>query len=421
MKVKDFFTKQINNLDNNITMYVCGPTVYNDPHIGNMRPVVIFDVLNRTSSLKGVVKYAHNITDIDDKIILKSKELNITEKELAEKYEKEYINLLEKLNIKKPDFMPRVTDNIDGIISFVKDMLKNKFAYEINGSVYFSIKSIENYGKKGNLSMDQLLDQDNGKITDKRNSKDFVIWKKTNIGINYDSPWGKGRPGWHTECSYLIKNLFGDNGISIHGGGIDLRFPHHINEMAQYESLTKNEMAKNWMYVGHVNMNSTKMSKSLGNIISAKDFINEYGANTLRMMLISIDYSKPLDLTEEVINNAQKSLDKIKNSLIKAMVQLSLNLDNSIEDTKPSQEFVNCLENNLDIPSAITYIYKLVKKLNQDNNHRKGSLVEEIIANMKLLGFSFEVNFNELKEQIKFLKENNDYNSLDKIKMELII
>ncbi len=420
MKVKDFFTKELNVIDKSATMYVCGPTVYDDPHIGNIRSVVVFDVLNRVLLLEGKVKYVHNITDIDDKIILKAKELNISEKEVSQKYEKEYISLLKKLNIIMPNNMPKVTDNIDGIISFINEMIKKKFAYEVNGSVYFSIKSIENYGNKGNLLIDQLID--NEKNNDKKNNKDFVIWKKTTEGLNFDSPWGKGRPGWHTECSFFVKDIFGNKGISIHGGGIDLKFPHHINEMAQYEACTKNELAKNWMYVGHVNVDSTKMSKSIGNVVKAKEFIDKYNANVLRMLLISIDYSKPIDLNENVISNAEKSLLKIKNSITKAMVNLSLNSNSSINEKKPSKEMIDLLKNNLDIPSAITFIYKIVKELNQeDSNKRKENLVEEIIANMKLLGFSFKINFNSLKEKVKNAKENSDYQTLDNLKKELIL
>ena len=419
MKVKDFFTKETNIIKENITMYVCGPTVYDEPHIGNIRPVVIFDILNRVLSLNHKVSYAHNITDVDDKIILKAKELNISEKELTVKNEKIYLSILKEMNIIKPTYIPRVTDEIEGIILFIKEMINKGFAYEKNGSVYFSIKNIENYGKKVNLSLDHLKDTNYN--DDKKNNKDFAIWKKTTEGLNYDSPWGKGRPGWHTECSYLVKKIFGEKGITIHGGGIDLRFPHHINEMALYEAITKNEMAENWIYVGHVNIDSEKMSKSLGNIIKAKSFIDEYGSNTLRMMLISIDYGKPLDITENVIENAKKSLQKIKNSIVKALVGLSLNSKTLLKESVPSKEVIDFLEDDLKIPSAITYIYKLVKELNQQNcEKRKEYLVEKIIANMKLLGFSFNVNFNILKDKIKEAKENNNYELLDELKKEVI-
>ena len=260
MKLIDFFSKQNKNFDKNISLYVCGPTVYNSPHIGNMRPIIIFDIFNRVASLSSKVTFVHNITDVDDKIINRSIELGLTEKEVSEKYEKEYMKLLSSLNILKPTYMPRVTEHIDGMIDFISVLINKGFAYENNGSVYFEISKLSSYGKQSGINLEKLIKITNSE--NKKNPKDFSLWKKTKIGIKWSSPWGDGRPGWHTECAYFVQKIFGNNGIDIHGGGIDLKFPHHINEIAQYESYTNSKMSKVWFYVGHLTIDLIKMSKS---------------------------------------------------------------------------------------------------------------------------------------------------------------
>ena len=417
MKVKDFYTKQDQKLGKDINLYVCGPTVYDSPHIGNMRPVVIFDIFNRVASRKSNINYVHNITDIDDKIINKSQELNVSEKDISNKYANEYYELLDLMNIVKPDHMPKVTQYMHEIIHFIKELIEDGLAYESNGSVYFSVNKWEKYGEKANLSLDQLEDKE--KNSDKQNSKDFSLWKSTKTGVKFKSPWGEGRPGWHTECAFFIKKFFGNEGVTVHGGGIDLRFPHHVNEMAQYEANTGKELSKNWIYVGHINFDSKKMSKSLGNIFLAKDFIDKYGTDILRMVLISKYYAKPIDLTDLVIKNAKNSLEKIKNSLKKAMVAIST-MDKDVGEGEPSKQLVEHLENNLDTSSAITFLFSLVKELNIETELiRKEELVGEIIANLKLLGFDYGTNFNSIRLKIKQAKEDHNFKELDKLKEEL--
>ena len=417
MKVKDFYTKQDRILGTNINLYVCGPTVYNSPHIGNMRPVIIFDIFNRVASRKANINYVQNITDIEDKIIAKAKELGISEKEVTSKYEEEYYNLLDKLNIKKPNHMPKVTPNIYEMIHFIKDLIDDGYAYPSNGSVYFSVNSWEKYGKKANISLDQL--ENNEDNVDKHDVKDFTLWKSTKEGMKFKSPWGEGRPGWHTECAFFVKKYFGNDGVDIHGGGMDLRFPHHVNEMAQYEAYTGKDLSKNWLYVGHINFESKKMSKSLGNIFLAKDFIEQYGSDVLRMVMLLKEYTKPIDLTDLVIKNAISSLSKIKNSLVKAMVSISTS-GNELKEHEPSDQVVQFLENNIDTTSAITYIFSLVKQLNTEKNlNRKEDLVGIITANLQLLGFDYGNNFNLLRDQIKEAKENHNFKELDRLKEEL--
>ncbi len=418
MKLIDFYTKQNIELNKDINMYVCGPTVYSDPHIGNMRPIITFDVLNRLASLEGNVNFVHNITDVDDKIIAKAKELGISEKEVSEKYEAEYLKLLEQVNVKTPTHMPKVMDNIESMISFIEKMVQEGNAYESNGSVYFSIKDFDNYGKLLASELDNIIEIEEN--ADKEDPRDFALWKKTEEGVSWDSPWGKGRPGWHTECSYFINKYFGENGLDVHGGGIDLKFPHHINEAAQYEACCKvEETSKVWSYVGHLFFDDEKMSKSVGNIVSAKEFINEHGAETLRMVMLQTSMLKPIDLSDDVINNANKLVEKIRNAIVKAFITLATESDYTYSDSKPSEEFIAILGNNLDTVNSITYVLEQIKTINSGivGNEK---ILEELISNLTILGFEYDIKFNEVKEKIKEAKENSDYETLDKLREEII-
>lgn len=418
MKLKDFYSKQDIELNNDVNMYVCGPTVYSEPHIGNMRPIIIFDILNKVLSMKGNVNFVHNITDVDDKIINKAIEEGVSESEISTRYTDSYISLLEQLNIKTPTSMPKVTDHIEGIINFIVELINNNNAYEVNGSVYFSVDSYPNYGNLLGVDINEFNDGEENK--DKRNPKDFALWKNTSVGINWSSPWGDGRPGWHTECAYFIKESFGSKGLDIHGGGIDLKFPHHINEASQFEcSCSINSTSKVWSYVGHINLGDTKMSKSLGNIISAKDFIKEHGALTLRMVMLQTSMLNPISLTDDVINNASKSVNKIRNSLIKSFINLSIEGSYTYKESQPSIDVIKCLENDLDYVGAITYINEQIKIINSGilgNEH----VLEELISNLSILGFEFEINYNTLRDKIKEAKDTSDYESLDKYRKEII-
>lgn len=418
MKIKDFYSKQNILLNNDINMYVCGPTVYNEPHIGNMRPIIIYDILHRLALLNGNVTFVHNITDVDDKIIDKAIELGVSEKEISEKYTKQYIELLNKLNILTPTHMPKVTENIEGIISFIESLIKKGNAYESNGSVYFSVYQFENYANLLNSSLDDLIEVEENE--DKKNSKDFALWKKTNKGVKWDSPWGEGRPGWHTECAFFIKKYFGENGLDVHGGGIDLKFPHHINEMAQYEcSCSKEHTSKVWSYVGHINLGEDKMSKSLGNIISANEFIDQHGSKTLRMIMLQTGILNPISLTDDVINNSKKLLTKIENALTKGLINLAIETEFILEDVEPSINFVEILNNDLDVVNSLTFILEQVKKINSGILGNEKTLME-LISNLKLIGFEYEINFNDFRNNIKDAKEKSLYDELDKLRKEII-
>ncbi len=418
MKLTDFYTKQKIELKDNINMYVCGPTVYSDPHIGNMRPIIVFDILNKLVSLESNVTFIHNITDVDDKIIAKAIELGVSEKEVATKYTNEYLELLQKLNIKTPTHMPNVTDNIEGIVDFISKLVEKGNAYESNGSVYFSTSSYENYGHTVKSDLDNVLEIEEN--SDKRNPKDFALWKKTEEGIKWNSPWGEGRPGWHTECSYFIQKYFGEKNLDIHGGGIDLKFPHHINEMAQYETCCNVEKtSKVWSYVGHINFGDEKMSKSLGNIISAKEFIEQYGADTLRMVMLQTSMLNPINLNEDVILNAEKLVAKIKNAIKKALIKLAFETEFKIEEAKPTEEFINILLDDLNLPNALTSILEQVKKVNSITEENQNTL-NELLANLELLGFKFEINFNEVRDELKKAKQESNYEVVDQLREEII-
>ncbi|MDE7095666.1 MAG: cysteine--tRNA ligase, partial [Anaeroplasmataceae bacterium] len=251
-----------------VNMYVCGPTVYNHIHIGNARPVVFYDMMKNYLKYLGYdVQYASNITDVDDKIINQAIAEGKTEKEVAGFYEKCYFEAVEKLGSTKPDFIPHATEYIDEMISFIEELIKEGYAYEVDGDVFFRVKKIENYGCLSNQVSEDLEQGARISINEKKeNPLDFSLWKKTEVGIKWKSPFGEGRPGWHTECVVMNHKLFG-NQIDIHGGGMDLKFPHHENEIAQNEALYHNSLAKYWMHVGRLEFEGQKMSKSLHNVI----------------------------------------------------------------------------------------------------------------------------------------------------------
>lgn len=412
MELIDFYTKEKYSFKEKMNAYVCGPTVYNDAHIGNIRPILVFDILNRNSNLNVI----HNITDIDDKIIAKALELKISENDLSKKYEMAYQKLLKDLNIVIPNEMPKVTDHIEGMIKFINRLIKNENAYVINGSVYFSVNKLENYGKFANLKLDTLIDEEN--LEEKRDTKDFAIWKSTKIGQNFESPWGKGRPGWHTECSFFIENFFGEKGIDIHGGGIDLKFPHHVNEIAQFEAYHNKKINNKWLYVGHITMNNEKMSKSLGNVIYAKDFIKEHGYDVLRHLLLSVQYLKPINVNNDTIFNSVNAMNKIKNVIIKTLLN---NSEEVVLNPKATIASIKALNDNLNTAEVFTNIFKQVKIVNgTSNKQERNSALNYLIGDLSLLGIEYKLRFNELKDKIILAKKEKNYTLLDKYRKEVL-
>lgn len=355
--------------ENEVSMYVCGPTVYNHAHIGNARPIVVFDTLRRTFEALGYkVKFVSNFTDVDDKIINKAIEEGVSEKEIAERYIDAYNAVRNSLNIIPIDVTPRVTETMDEIIDFIDKLVKGGNAYIADGDVYFSVESDPKYGELSHQKLDDLNAGARVEVGDlKKNPLDFALWKKTDKGIKWDSPWGEGRPGWHTECVVMIGKEFGGNMIDIHGGGKDLKFPHHENEMAQSECVNHHHLANYWIHNGMLETKGGKMSKSLGNTTWAKDVIAENGSNLVRWFLLSAKYRDSLIYDDETFNAAKTELNKIETALKQAEVKVQTNHQTFSDDYNEEKykEFLDQMADDLNTPNAYMVIYDTVKLLNQ--------------------------------------------------------
>ena len=350
-----------------VSMYVCGPTVYNYAHIGNARPMVVFDVLKRLFEAEGyTVKYVSNFTDVDDKIINKAIEENTTESVIANRYIDAYQAVRKELNTELPDITPRVTETMDAIIKFIDELVQSGHAYNVDGDVYFSVESVPTYGEISHQKLEQL--EAGARVEEnsaKRNPYDFALWKKTDKGIKWDSPWGQGRPGWHTECVVMINNNLGEM-IDIHGGGMDLRFPHHENEAAQQEALHGNALANYWINNAMININGDKMSKSLGNVIWAKDVVEKLGTNLTRWLMSSVHYRKELNFSDETIETARKELSRVLLPLKQADIKAGLagiTLSDAY-DEESYRHFLDQLDDDMNTPNAYEVIFNTVKQLN---------------------------------------------------------
>ena len=386
--------------EGHVSMYVCGPTVYNYAHIGNARPMVVFDVLKRLFEAEGyTVTYVSNFTDVDDKIINRAIEENTTEAVIAQRYIDAYQALRVQLNTQIPDITPRVTETTDEIIAFIQEMVNNGSAYvSENGDVYFSVEADERYGEISHQNLDMLeagarIDVNQGK----KNPYDFALWKKTDKGIQWDSPWGKGRPGWHTECVVMINKNLGEI-IDIHGGGMDLKFPHHENEAAQQECTHHNALANYWVHNAMINIDGQKMSKSLGNTLWAKDIIDQLGTGLTRWLMSSVHYRKELNFSEETVETARKELEKVLNPLKQADIRISL-AQAEVTDEKDEESFrsfLDQLDDDLNTPNAYTVIFETVKKLNQSLRVREidyasvNRIRNAVTAMLDVLGINVE-------------------------------
>ena len=352
-----------------VSMYVCGPTVYNHAHIGNARPIVVFDTLRRTMEALGYkVKFVSNFTDVDDKIINKALEEGVSEKEIADRYIKAYNDVRNSLNIIPLDVTPRVTETMDEIIEFIDQLVQKGNAYVVDGDVYFSVESDPMYGELSHQKLDDLNAGARVETNDmKKNPLDFALWKKTDKGIKWDSPWGEGRPGWHTECVVMIGKEFNRGLIDIHGGGKDLKFPHHENEMAQSECCNGHRLANYWVHNGMLETKGGKMSKSLGNTQWAKDVIAEHGPNLVRWFLLSGKYRDSLIYDDETFNAAKTELGKIETALKQVEVKSQtegVELTDAFNKEK-YDEFLNQMADDLNTPNAYMVIFDTLKLLNQ--------------------------------------------------------
>ena len=402
--------------ENEVSMYVCGPTVYDYVHVGNLRPVVVFDVLHRFLQYIGYkVTYVSNYTDVDDKIIKKSQETGKSESEITNFYIEEFEKDLKNINSIKPDITPRVTEYMPQIIKFIDDLVKSGAAYVIDGDVYFRVNKIESYGQLSNTKIDDLLV---GARIDENSKKecplDFTLWKKTEVGIKWDSPWSCGRPGWHTECVVMINSLFDKGQIDIHGGGFDLKFPHHENEIAQSQAYNGDSIANMWMHNGFININNQKMSKSLGNVFTAHEAINKFGAMPVRLLLISTHYRAPVNFADEMLASNVKELTKLQTAYKQLTVKLqlcgkTLNNDEKALNINP---FLEALADDLNTSNALAYLFSVIKETNQilrtpqfdvELGYQKFLEIKDMLY---ILGL--DINYIVLNEEDK--KLYNEYN-----------
>ena len=350
-----------------VKMYVCGPTVYDNVHIGNVRPVVVFDTLRRTFEELGYkVKYVSNYTDVDDKIIKRSNELHVSEKELTDEMIAAYNDIRHKLNAADLYKTPRVTETMNEIIGFIDKMVDNGSAYQKDGDVYFRTSSVKDYGSLSNQNIDDL--QVGARIEEndlKESPLDFALWKKTDQGIKWQTRYSLGRPGWHTECVVMINKELGSL-IDIHGGGKDLKFPHHENERAQSMAVNNSELANYWMHSGMIDINGVKMSKSLGNFITAKDILSKVDPMVLRWFLLATQYRDDVNVSDEIIESSKIELNKILQAYKNAKVKLEVNgiVEDGL-DYELYKRFMEAMEDDLNTPNAYAVIFEIVKLINQ--------------------------------------------------------
>ncbi|MBQ1566291.1 MAG: cysteine--tRNA ligase [Erysipelotrichaceae bacterium] len=418
-----------------VSMYVCGPTVYNHAHIGNARPIVVFDTLRRTFEALGYkVKFVSNFTDVDDKIINKALEEGVSEKEIAERYIKAYNEVRSSLNIIPVDVTPRVTETMKEIIDFIDVLVKNGSAYVVDGDVYFSVEADEKYGELSHQKLEDLNAGARVETNDqKRNPQDFALWKKTDKGIKWDSPWGEGRPGWHTECVVMIGKEFNHGLIDIHGGGKDLKFPHHENEMAQSECANGHHLANYWVHNGMLETKGGKMSKSLGNTQWAKDVIAQNGANLVRWFLLSGKYRDSLIYDDETFAAAKTELSKIETALKQAEVKAQIanaELGNEYDETK-YQEFIDQMADDLNTPNAYMVIFDTLKLLNQALRVKEidfkavGKEYNAIEKMLEILGIFIDRTVlsdedRQIYKNWNEAKANKDFETADKYRSQLI-
>ncbi|PYF42668.1 cysteine--tRNA ligase [Metamycoplasma alkalescens] len=388
--------------------YLCGPTVYNYPHIGNLRPTVTFDIMIRAQRFLGEeIFYLNNITDIDDKIIQKAINENKTEKEIAKKYEEYYLQLFDTFNLEKPTKIVRVTDSLQDIYDYISILLEKNAAYKVAGNVFFDVKQFEDvYGNISNQKINHLVSEDE-KILGKKNPNDFTLWKETTNGIKFQSPFGLGRPGWHTECSCFIAKYFQGQTIDLHGGGIDLIFPHHENENIQHWAIYKKSITKKWIHFGTLNYKNQKMSKSIGNLIFPHDFLKKYDADTYKLLILTTNFAKPINLTDELLDSIQTIINKF--NLLNNTIQLK-KIENEIDERKVKEVIEEIA--NLNFSNAYKEIIQLTKKEDQ---------YKTFLEIMKILGFIFPLKIisqedKNLYNQWQALLKNKKYNQADAIR-----
>ena len=435
-----------------VNMYVCGPTVYNYIHIGNTRPIIFFDTVRRYFEYRGYkVNYIQNFTDIDDKMINRANEEGISVKELADRFINEYFKDTGKLNIKEEGTThPKATENIGEMITLVKTLIEKGYAYEQDGDVYFDIQKFEEYGKLSHRNLEDMMAGARIDINEKKkNPMDFVLWKNAKPNEpKWNSPWGEGRPGWHLECSAMSAKYLGDT-FDIHGGGQDLIFPHHENEIAQSECATGKKFANYWMHNGYINIKGEKMSKSLGNFFLLNEVLEKYDGRVVRFFMLSSHYRKPIEFSEEELSMAKAGLERVENCIrrIKEVLEKAGTNCSGAEDFKESvfkyrDKFCEGMEEDFNTSMAFAAIFEMIKEINRyiDSNNQEFSEegkkplreAEKVIISLMedVMGIKIEteqeLNTGITGELIEFLlqlrweaKQKKDWESADKIRVKL--
>ncbi|WP_440927842.1 cysteine--tRNA ligase [Candidatus Pelagibacter sp.] len=410
---------------NNVRMYVCGPTVYDDPHIGNARPLIVFDILFKILKKEYPnVTYVRNITDVDDKIIKSSRENNISILDLTKKITESFKEDCIYLNCEKPNHEPKATEHISEMKEMISELIKKGFAYENNMHVYFEVKKFKDYGQLSNKKLDELVAGSRIEVSDnKKNPEDFVLWKPSEADEpSWDSPWGKGRPGWHLECSAMSKKYLGKE-FDIHGGGVDLLFPHHENEIAQSRCANDSKVFANyWLHNAFITMSNEKMAKSQGNILKIKDFRNIKSGQVLRLALMSAHYRQPLDWNDKLLEDSENTINKWYN--------IYLNIE---KKPKISDEILKPLLDDLNTPGFITNLHKLYEKASKGSDEDKrifisachfvGLLNESKEDWLKFKKSKVSISESEILFKINQRNKariNKNYDEADKIRNDLL-
>ena len=418
-----------------VRIYLCGVTVYDDAHIGHARTIIVFDVLRRfLESQKITVEFIQNFTDIDDKIIDRASQEKISALELAAKYTKNYFDDFDGLNIKRATLYPKATEHIEDMQNLISNLIDKKFAYVTKNGVYFSVSKFTEYGKLSKKNPDDLVSGARVDIDEEKdNPIDFALWKFSESEPSWKSQWGKGRPGWHIECSAMSLKYLG-NSFEIHGGGRDLIFPHHENEIAQSESFTSNQFAKIWMHVGMITINGEKMSKSVGNVKSVNHVLEDWGPNIIRLFCLSGSYSKPIDYSEKLLKENITKLRQIESCYYELRLAEGSNANSDADKlvNECKNEFDSALNNDFNTPLALTAYYKLIKEVNSLAAEEKITqnfakmVLPEFERMSEILGIYImkvtDQEKNEINQMIKKRDEyrlEKNYEQADKIRDEI--
>ncbi len=445
MKVYNTLTRQKEEFvpleEGKVRMYVCGPTVYNLFHIGNARTFIIFDTIRKYLEYKGYeVNFVQNFTDIDDKMIKKAQDTDTTVKELGDRYIMEYYQDADKLKIKRATVNPRATEYIDEMIAFISELIEKGLAYEVDGDVYYSTKSFAGYGKLSGQNLEDLQSGSRVEVDErKKDPMDFALWKKVKpYEPSWKSPWGFGRPGWHIECSCMALNLLGET-IDIHAGGTDLVFPHHENEIAQSEGRSGKTFAKYWLHGAFINVDNRKMSKSLNNFFTAREILEKYDSEVVRLFMISGHYRTQINFTIELLDSAKASLERMYN----ALTRLNGYLSTASEEVQPEDEmvksslfaykerFVEKMDDDFNTADAISVIFELIRdvniKINENSSKALITFAMELLRDLgsplgilqNSVGGTLEEEIEALIEKRNEARRNRDFATADKIRNDL--